>query len=148
MIDTNRLLEGMLRTLETAVLPALGSGFARGQLFAVLEVLGSLQGQVTWGGALLDNERHAIDALVRDAAAHLDQADPELAARLRTHGDRAEICLDDRLREGRQLVCELIERGHADFGPVAESVRGYLCNDAISKAMALRPGRLAEISQG
>jgi hypothetical protein len=148
MIEPDRLLEGMLRTLETSVLPALDSGFARGQLFAVLEVLGSMQGQVTWGGAMLENERDALDALVAEAASAVGANDADLAGRLRSHADRRFVSLDERLREGRRLVCELIERGHADAGPIADSVRGYLCNDAISKAMALRPGRLAEISHG
>ena len=40
------------------------------------------------------------------------------------------------------------DAGHADGGPLAAAVDAWLANDAIFKAMALRPSRLAEISQG
>jgi len=145
MIETDRILDGLARTLEEAVLPALDSGFARGQLFAVLEVLGSLQGQVQWGGMLLENEADALATLIGQAAA---STGGELGERLRRYAESGDATLADRLHEGRALVCALIEEGHADDGALAAGIDAYLANDTIFKAMALRPGRLAEISQG
>ena len=146
MIEPDRILDGLARTLETAVLPALGSGFARGQLFAVLEVLGALQGQTLWGGMLLENEAATLASLIAEAAAAGIEGD--LGRRLAGYAQLSTAPLADRLGEGRALVCALIEGGHADQGAIAEAVDRYLANDAIFKAMALRPGRLAEISQG
>jgi len=145
MIDADRLLEGVARTLEESVLPALGSGFARGQLYAVLEVIGSLQGQLVWGGMLLDSEASSLAELIGQAAGSIDG---ELGRDLRDYAARTFAPLEDRLHEGRRLVCALIEAGHADAGPLAEALDAHLRNDAILKAMALRPTRLAEISQG
>lgn len=145
MIESDRLLDGLARTLEEAVLPALGSGFARGQLYAVLEVLGSLQGQLVWGGMLLDNEAATLASLIDDAAA---AGAGDLGPRLAAYAQLATAPLAERLREGRALVCALIEGGHADDGALAAAVDGYLANDTIFKAMALRPSRLGEISQG
>ena len=54
------LVDGCVRTLQERVLPALSSRFARGQLYAVLEVVGSLQGQLAWGGMLLDSEASSL----------------------------------------------------------------------------------------
>ena len=144
MIDADRILEGLAKTLEDAVLPSLESGFARGQLFAVLEVLGSLGGQVHLGGPLLENEAAMLAALLGEAAGAVEG---ELGVRCRAYGDH-DSSLGERLREGRAIVCSLIDGGHADDGVLAEAVNGYLASDAILKAMALRPGRLAEISQG
>lgn len=145
MIEIDRILEGVAQTLERTVLPAVGGGYARGQLFAVLEALGGLQGQVKWGGMLLDNEAASLAALASEAAAVLDG---ELGARAASVAAMAAEPLDDRLREGRALVCALIDAGHADDGALVASIHGYLANDAIFKAMGLRPSRLAEISQG
>lgn len=145
MIEPDRLLEGIARTLEETVLPSLGSGFARGQLFAVLEVLGALQGQLAWGGMLLDNEAASLASVAALAATTIEG---ELGWRLLDYGTRPDAPLAERLAEGRALVCALIEAGHADAGPVKDAVDAHLSNDAIFKAMALRPSRLAEISQG
>jgi hypothetical protein len=145
MIEPDRIIEGLARTLEESVLPALGSGFARGQLFAVLEVLGGLQGQLGWGGMLLEHEAASLSSLVEEAA---ELVDGELGDRLRGYAAFASAPLADRLREGRALVCALIDEGHADDGEMAAAVDAFLSNDTIMKAMALRPTRLAEISQG
>jgi len=145
MMEIDRILDGVARTLENSVLPALDGGFARGQLFAVLEVLGSLQGQVQWGGMLLENEAGALSTLIAQAAA---ATEGELAQRLRDYAATAHAPLGERLGEGRALVCALIEAGLADDGALAVAVDAHLANDTIFKAMALRPSRLAEISQG
>lgn len=145
MIEPDRILDGIARTLEEAVLPALGSGFARGQLFAVLEIIGGLQGQLEWGGMLLDNEATGLASLIEEAAGVVDG---EFGNRLRGYAGLATASLGERLREGRALVCALIDAGHADQGTLAASINSYLANDTIFKAMALRPSRLAEISQG
>lgn len=146
MIEIDRILEGLAQTLEQAVLPAVGGGYARGQLFAALEVLAGLQGQVQWGGLLLDHEAQALASLATQAA---DAVTGEFGARAAAVAAMASEPLEDRLREGRALVCALIEDGHADDdGALASSIRGYLANDSIFKAMGLRPSRLAEISQG
>jgi hypothetical protein len=145
MIEPDRILEGIARTLETAVLPALGSGFARGQLHAVLDVISSLHGQLEPGGALLENEASMLSALAAEAAASLPE---DLASRCRAYASDPPAGLAERLRAGRAIVCDIIAGGHADGGSLATAVDGYLTNDTILKAMALRPGRLAEISKG
>lgn len=145
MIEPDRIVDGIARTLEESVLPALGHGFARGQLQAVLEVLGSLQGQLEWGGMLLAGEASMLVDLAAEAAPH---AQGELSERLRRYAQGGGAPLGERLREGRELVCMLIESGLADEGPLASAVDSWLANDCLLKAMALRPSRLAEISKG
>lgn len=148
MIEPDRILEGLAKTLESVVLPALPAGYARGQLHAVLEVLGSLHGQLLVGGPMLENEAAMLESLAGEAARKLDATSGELGARCRNFATRPFATLGERLAEGRALVCALIDGGHADEGPLQEAVNGYLANDSILKAMALRPGRLAEISEG
>jgi hypothetical protein len=145
MIEADRIVEGLARTLEESVLPSLGSGFARGQLFAVLEVLGGLQGQVAWGGMLLDNEAASLATLIKEASKSVNGV---LGERLNEYTAFASAPLAERLREGRALVCAILDEGHADSGDIATAIDAFLANDTIFKAMALRPTRLAEISQG
>ncbi len=145
MIEPDRLLAGIAETLENAVLPELGGGFARGQLYAVLEVLGGLQGQLEWGGMLRQNEANAL----ADLLAGLSSAVPgELGERVRAYAGLSHAPLADRLHEGRALVCALIEAGLADEGEARAALDAFLANDTIFQAMALRPSRLAEISEG
>ncbi len=145
MIATDRILEGVAKTLEEIVLPALPPGYARGQLYAVLEVVGSLQGQLLLGGPMLESEAAMIDTLLAEAA---QSVAGDLGERCGAYATRASSTLAERLRDGRSLVCELIAGGHGDGGALGSAIDSYLANDSILKAMALRPGRLAEISQG
>src|SRR4051812_37615313 len=113
MIATDRILDGIAKTLERIVLPALPQGYARGQLFAVLDVLGSLQGQVLIGGPLLENEAAMLEALIAEAA---ESASGALGDRCRAYAGASPATLAQRLLEGRAIVCELISGGHADGG--------------------------------
>lgn len=146
MLEPDRILEGATRVLESAVLPELQSGFARGQLQAVLEVLEGLQGQLQWGGMLLTNEAAMLDGVIAQA---VESVGGDLGTQLRGYVQTASEPLMDRVLRARELVCLLIEAGHIDGEPpLAEAIKSYLANNTIFHAMALRPGRLAEISQG
>lgn len=148
MLDFDRIISGMARVLEDRVLPELTSGFARGQLHAVLELLENLQGRAAWGGPLLEGEAAMLASLAAEAAAQLGDTDGALAVRLRSYAADPPSLLGDRVQMGRALVCELVAGGHADAGAVATLVDGYLTNDAVMKALGLKPSRLSEISKG
>src|SRR5262245_18836938 len=76
------LLDGVLRTLREAVLPAVAGRFARGQLFAVLDVLQNLRDRVEWKAAFDDAEassagdalRRMVDLVGTEAAAPVARA--------------------------------------------------------------------------
>ena len=55
------LLDGVMRTLRDAVLPAVQDRFARGQLFAVLDVLQNLRDRVESKAALDEAEASSAD---------------------------------------------------------------------------------------
>jgi len=148
MLDLDRILSGIARVLEDRVLPELPSGYARGQLHAVLELLENLQGRAVWGGPLLEGEAAMLDSLAAEAAAKLPDQESPLAARLRAYTAAPPASLSDRVHAGRALVCELVAGGHADSGELAALVDGFLTNDAVMKALGLKPSRLSEISQG
>ncbi len=148
MLDLDRIFSGMIRVLEDRVLPELTSGYARGQLHAVLELLENLQGRTVWGGPLLEGEAAMLDSLAAEAVAELGDPQDALAVRLRSFVADPPSLLTDRVQTGRALVCDLVAGGHADAGALAAMVDAYLTNDAVMKALGLKTSRLAEISQG
>ncbi len=80
LIPLDTMLDGVVRTLTDAVLPELPTGFARGQLYAAIDVLQNMRDRIEEKRALRDAEvESACAALVRAAAA-LRRAD---------HGDTA-----------------------------------------------------------
>lgn len=148
MLELDRILSGMIRVLEDRVLPELSSGYARGQLHAVLELLENLQGRTVWGGPLLEGEAAMLESLAAEAVGKLTDPRGSLAARLRDYVAAPPSSLGERIHVGRALVCELVAGGHADQGALATLVDGYLTNDAVMKALGLKPSRLSEISRG
>ena len=61
-LTVEMLLDGVMRTLREAVLPAVGERFARGQLFAVLDVLQNLRDRVEPKAALAEVEAASATA--------------------------------------------------------------------------------------
>lgn len=57
------LLRAAARVLRERVAPELRSDLARGQLAAVLDVLGKLERMTDWSSAIVDEEQAALDAL-------------------------------------------------------------------------------------
>ncbi len=148
MLDPQQVIGGILESLTTSVLPELKSGYARGQFYAIVELLENLGPRVQWGGLALNAEAGMLTGLAAELVSPLEeQGFGELAERARVYAGReAEGVLA--LEDGRALVCAIIESGAADDGPVKALVDGYLINDAVTKGMTLQPSRLAEISQG
>src|SRR5262245_29326926 len=75
------LLDGVMHTLREAVLPSVEGRFARGQLFAVLDVLQNLRDRVEPRADLDATEADSAEVALQAAIASLDGA---VAAPLRT----------------------------------------------------------------
>jgi len=144
------LLDGVMRTLREAVLPAVEGRFARGQLFAVLDVLQNLRDRVEPKAALDDAEavsttaalQRVVALLGSDAAAPLARAladAPTEPAAARAAALRAVLV------RAFALLDELPE-------PVAAPARAVLAEHLAAQAMrdvaTLKPSLLQEISKG
>src|SRR5262249_1526343 len=70
------LLDGVMRTLREAVLPAVQGRFARGQLFAVLDVLQNLRDRVEPRADLDATEAQSAEVALQAAIASPDGAVP------------------------------------------------------------------------
>ena len=149
-LTVETLLDGVMRTLREAVLPAVGERFARGQLFAVLDVLQNLRDRVEPKAELAEVEAASATAALERAAQALPAPDgPELARAL------AEIPVGPPAARAAALRAILVrayemldglpdERGAAARSALAE----HLAAQTMRDVAVLKPSLLEEISKG
>ena len=149
-LTVEMLLDGVMRTLREAVLPAVGERFARGQLFAVLDVLQNLRDRVEPKAELAEVEAASATAALERAAQALPAPDgPELARAL------AEIPAGPPAARAAALRAILVrayamldglsdERGAAARSALAE----HLAAQTMRDVAVLKPSLLEEISKG
>jgi hypothetical protein len=140
-----------METLREEVLPAVASAHARGQLWAVVDVLNNLRDRVEEKRALQEADAEAARAALEAVAAGWrEAAEPDAAAALERElaaapaepAARAEALrarVDDALRE------LAIRPATAAAG---EALRGYLVSQAIRDVAPLKPSLLSQISRG
>jgi hypothetical protein len=150
------LIDGCVRTLQEKVLPGVTSRFARGQLYAVLDVLQNLRDRVEEKSALQTAEADsAAGALARAAGAlRGGNADAvaladELAARAAAVPAGPPEARRDALNAALVLA---LERLASVGGPAAEAahgaIGGHLAAQVIREVSTLKPSMFEEISRG
>ncbi len=150
--SVERLIDGVVQTLTEAVLPDLATPFARGQLYAAVDVLRNLRDRVEPRTDLATAESDAaVAALERTVAALTDH--PALAARLRheVHAAPAEpplarcVALRATLAAALTAIAALPDaHARAARAPIAE----HLGAQAMRDVAVLKPSMLSEISRG
>jgi hypothetical protein len=146
-----RLIDGVVQTLTDAVLPDLATPFARGQLYAAVDVLRNLRDRVEPRADLANAESDsAVAALTRAAAALADY--PALAGRIHTALETAPaapaarcVALRAAMVEALTAIAELpADAARAARAPIAE----HLGAQAMRDVAVLKPSMLSEISRG
>jgi hypothetical protein len=144
------LLDGVMRTLRDAVLPAVAGRFARGQLFAVLDVLQNLRDRIEPKAALAEAEAASAEAALRRAAQlvggdagtvvvrALDAA-PEAPPAARAAALRAALVEAFDVLDG-------LPDGVA--APARAALAEHLAAQAMRDVALLKPSLLQEISKG
>ena len=147
-VDT--LLDGVMCTLREAVLPAVDGRFARGQLFAILDVLQNLRDRVEPKAALDHAEAASAAAVLSRVVALLG---PETAAPLA--GALADVPAEPPAARAAALRAVLVDAFAVLDGlpePVAAPARTALAEHLAAQAMrdvaTLKPSLLHEISKG
>lgn len=152
-IAVERLIDGVVQTLTEAVLPDVGSSFARGQLYAAIDVLRNLRDRVEPRADQAEEESaSAVAALERAIAALADPAPPradELRAALAALPDGPPLARVIAVRAVLVGALEAIATLPAD---VARATRRPLAEHLGAQAMRdvapLKPSMLGEISRG
>jgi len=144
------LLDGVMRTLREAVLPAVEGRFARGQLFAVLDVLQNLRDRVEWKAAFDEAEassagdalRSMVDLVGTEAAAPVARA---LAAAPAGPPAARAAALRAALADAFAVLDGLPD---ATAAPARAALAAHLAAQAMRDVAMLKPSLLEEISKG
>ena len=157
LIPPEQLIDGCVRTLLETVLPGIESRFARGQLYAVADVLRNLRDRVEEKAAPLELEAQSMrESLARAASA------------LRGSGDTAAsdigLPIDHSLAAAptaplaaclgalRTVMTSTLEALDGIAEDVTQSAKaalgGHFAAQAVRDVMDLKPSLLSEISKG
>jgi hypothetical protein len=152
-LTVETLLDGVVHTLTTAVLPGVSSRFARGQLYAAVDVLRNLRDRVEVKASLLDAEAtSAAEALTAVIAVLREGGAAEPATVLAEAVASAPRALGERVVALRAAIVFALEALDAAPPSLAERARpalaGHLAAQAIRDLAVLKPSLLGEISRG
>jgi hypothetical protein len=157
LIPPEQLIDGCVRTLLETVLPGIESRFARGQLYAVVDVLRNLRDRVEEKSAALELEAQSLhDSLGRAASAL--RATGETAAYdvgLRIDHSLAAVPTAPptaRLGALRTVMASTLEAFDGLSEDVTKDAKaafgGHFAAQAVREVMLLKPSLLSEISKG
>jgi hypothetical protein len=148
-LEIETLLDGVMRTLRDAVLPAVPDRFARGQLFAVLDVLQNLRDRVESRAALAEAEASSAGEALGRVVGALGDAGAPLARALAAVPPSPPPVRAAALRE---VVCQafaLLADLPDDVAVVARSALAeHLASQTMRDVAMLKPSLLQEISKG
>jgi hypothetical protein len=152
LTTVERLIDGVVQTLTEAVLPDVAMPFARGQLYAAVDVLRNLRDRVEPRADLATAESDSAVAALERAATTLT-GNPALAQRI-TETIRSvpaapptarQAALRVALVDALTAIAELpAAAARAARAPIAE----HLGAQAMRDVAVLKPSMLGEISRG
>jgi hypothetical protein len=152
-VPVETLIDGLVRTLTEAVLPDVTTRFARGQLYAVVDVLRNLRDRIEVRAALAEAESaSAAEALARAARALRDGGAETAAARLEeavARAPEAPRARAEALRTALVIALELTDELPPVLADAARiPLREHLAAQTLRDLAVLKQSMLAEISRG
>jgi hypothetical protein len=150
LVPIETMIDGLVRTLTERVLPDVPTRFARGQLYAVIDVLRNLRDRVEPRASLLDDESASI-------AAALDRLVPLLSGSARTALAAAVAGVPasppaarlDALRAALNSTLDAIDDLPADAaGAARAAIAEHLAAQTMRDLAVLKPSMVGEISKG
>ena len=152
-IPVEKLVDGCMHTLREDVLPAVESRFARGQLWAVLDVLQNLRDRVEERGELHTAEAdsaaaaltHFAEALA--TAGHGDLAERTAAALAAAPREPA-AARSAALRATLVRAVEILHELPGEHAAAHAALAAHLGPQALRDLAVLKPSLLNEISKG
>jgi hypothetical protein len=150
LIAPEALIDGVVRTLTEAVLPALPSRVARAQLYAAVDVLRNLRDRIEERAALLEEEADSAAAALAAAAAALGaggaQAVAERLAETLARVPAAPAAA--RVAALRAALVAALEAIPPEAQGARRAIEGHLGAQALRDITTLKPSLLGEISKG
>jgi hypothetical protein len=145
LVPIETLVDGVVRTLTERVLPDVPTRFARGQLYAVIDVLRNLRDRIEPRASLCDDESASITAALARVMPLLSGA-----ARTRLEAVVAEAPPAPPAARRDALRAALVAALDATDGvPAARAlIAEHLAAQAMRDLAVLKPSLMSEISKG
>jgi len=152
-IATERLIDGCLETLREDVLASVGSAFARGQVWAVMDILQNLRDRVEVKHSFAVEEADSAQvALERVAAVLRGDGREDEARELESLLAAAAEAPGPRVVALRAALVHALGALHAQPGGLSEAGRealaSHLTPQTVRDIAVLKPSLLSEISKG
>jgi hypothetical protein len=148
LVPPEELIDGAVRTLLDAVLPDLATRYARGQLYAVVDVLRNLRDRIELRASHADLEAEsATQALAAAATALRAAGGADAAARLDAAAAAAPAAPAlARVAVLREALVDALEVATA--AEARAPLESHLVQQALRDVACLKPSLLNEISKG
>jgi len=150
LVPLEMMVDGLVRTLTDNVMPNLTSRFARGQLFAVIDVLRNLRDRIDERASLLDEESESAAAALARVAAHLSgSAATDVRAALAAVPGAPTANRLSALRAALATTLAAIDTLPADAAtPARAAIEQHLAAQTMRDLAVLKPSMVGEISKG
>ncbi len=148
-IPLNRLIEGIIATMRSDVIPHVADPYARGQAVGVIDLLNNIAPRVEWAQAPLARLVQAKRDLLAELAGLAPVvAAPEPAAMAETAEDllAAKARLDAAIGDAIALIWP--RRHEPDFARAAALVQSHLHDEMAAELKMTRKPLFAEIASG
>ena len=150
LVPIETMIDGLVRTLTERVLPDVPTRFARGQLYAVIDVLRNLRDRVEPRASLCEDECASIAAALARTIPHLSAA-PQSSLE-RALADAPAAPPSARLaafRAGLVLALDALnDLAPADAAAARAAVNEHLAAQTMRDLAVLKPSMVGEISKG
>jgi hypothetical protein len=154
LIPVETLIDGCMRTLREDVLPNVESRFARGRLYAVMDVLNNMRDRVERKASLLATESDSASTALEQITAALREAGHEQQARgiEEALGAAPADPPAERTAALRGALVAAIDALYDLPTEMPEAARdalgAHLGPQAVRDVLTLKPSLLSEISKG
>lgn len=147
-----RLVEGIIATLRTDVIPNVGDDYARGQAIGVIDLLNNIATRLEWEHAPLLRALDARRAVIAEVSRLLSQTAASANPASVTGGLSSRELLAERDRLDSE-ICELLARAYAlpDSEPVSaarDRLRQHMHDDIAEEMKLTKKPLFAEIAKG
>lgn len=149
LVPLETLLDGVVRALTESVAPDVGTRYARGQLFAAVDVLRNLRERIEEKAALQRLETESAEAALGAVIAALgDEARAVVAALAEAPAEPTAARLTG-LRVALVRTLAVVDAlPPALAAAVRPALEEHLASQALRDVAVLKPSLLAEISRG
>jgi hypothetical protein len=149
-IELQRLIEGIIATMRSDVIPHVQDSYARGQAVGVIDLLNNIAPRVEWAQTPLARLVEAKRALLGEIATVMPDFAAVDAALPEPHTAEDLLALKRRLDAaiGDAIALLWPRRHEAALGRLAELVRTHLHDEAAAEMKITRKPLFAEIASG